>query len=170
MLLLWGNPVLSQASHEKVFKEKEGLLLIDMEDADLRDDWVKDSAAENYTGSGYIYWSEDQYFNETGHGELIYPIEIKTSGIYRIIWRMMVGKGEDVTNHNDNWLKIKGAQIYGEKPNGDRVMPRPACEWVEGFDCPNGTTNDGFFKVYGQDKKFIWQANTSDNDGHDFIC
>ncbi|MGK0364081.1 MAG: hypothetical protein ACI85O_001135 [Saprospiraceae bacterium] len=83
---------------------------------------------------------------------------------------MRVGEGTDVTDHNDIWLKISAPLFYGEKENGHRVSPRPNCESNPDFDCPNGNSADGFFKVYGQDLKFIWQANTSDNDGHEILA
>jgi len=148
------------------FCEKDGLIIIEAEQTKLSQDWVASTNAPDYSGSGYIYWQGDQFLDESGQGEISYPIQIQTSGTYRINWRMLVGKGDDVTDHNDIWLKIKGAQIYGKKPDGHQVMPRPICETNKSFDCPNGNSTNGFFKVYGQDLKFVWQAHTSDNDGH----
>ena len=149
-----------------IFSEKNGLLTIEAEKTTLSQNWNTAAEAPNFSGSGYIYWSGDQYLDKSGQGEITYPIQIQTPGTYRITWRMMVGKDDDVTNHNDNWLKINGAQIYGKKPDGHQVLPRPICENNKDFDCPNGNSTNGFFKVYGQDLKFIWQAHTSDNDGH----
>ncbi|MEL7146215.1 MAG: hypothetical protein AAFO69_07590 [Bacteroidota bacterium] len=131
--------------------------------------WVQATETQNHTSSTYIYWSGEHFFQNTGQGELVYPIYINTPGTYRFVWRMKVGKGIDVTNHNDNWLKVQGAQLYGQKPNGHRIAPQPGCTWMEGYDCPNGSSENGFFKVYGQDTSFIWQAQTSDNDGHELF-
>ncbi|MFK7906357.1 MAG: hypothetical protein AB8B69_14595 [Chitinophagales bacterium] len=170
LLLLLSFSVHFQAFSQSVYEEKDGLLVLEMETAQLEAHWKMDNSASKHTGEGYIYWEGEQFLEETGQGEITYPIYIHTPGTYRIIWRMMVGKGEDVTDHNDNWLKINADRFYGQKADGHRVMPKPNCEKLEEFDCPNGATTNGFFKVYGQDLKFIWQAATSDNDGHDLFA
>ncbi len=162
-------PLSGQNLPINTFIEKDGLVVIEMEDAHLSEGWVKGTIAPNYTGSGYIYWSKKQFLNQPAQGKLVYPIQINTPGQYQLTWRMLVGKGKNITYHNDNWLKITGAQLYGQKTNGHRVMPKPMCAFVEGVDCPNGNSADGYFKVYGQDLNFTWQANTSDYDGHDLF-
>ncbi len=148
--------------------EKDGLLSVEMESVRLSDGWIMGSETDSLGKSvDFIYWGGEQYFNETGHGILEIPIYINSAGTYRIDWRMKVGKGEDVTQHNDYWLKMDGAQIYAQNHKGHKVFPRPACQYVEGYDCPNGSSDDGFFKVYGQKSHFGWHAHTSDHNGHE---
>lgn len=151
---------------DQEYEERNGLLTIEMESAELSEDWQLASAKDGFLGKGYIEWIGEQYLNETGHGVIKYPIKINTVGTYKFTWRMSVGKGDDVTDHNDTWLKIEADDYYAERADGHRVKPKPDCETLPEFDCPEGSTLNGFFKVYGQDLDFVWQANTSDNDGH----
>ncbi len=161
---------LGQSPVNAFFQEKDGLLTIEMEDVPtLTDDWKSDTQTDGFTGSGYLTWEGSQYLDSTGVGPLIYPIAIKNPGKYQFTWRMSVGKGTDVTDHNDTWVKITGDRFYGQKTDGHLVYPRPICEQDtsnKSINCPNGNSRNGFFKVYGQDLNFVWMAATSDHDGH----
>lgn len=165
-----GN-LLAQTSYLSIFKEKNGLLVIEMEAVPtLGEHWKCDTLTPGFTGTGFLTWQGRQFLDTTGVGELVYPIHIENPGKYRFTWRMSVGKGTDVTDHNDTWLKITGDRFYGQKPDGHLVYPRPFCEEDisnKSIDCPNGNSQNGFFKVYGQAVDFIWMAATSDNDGHE---
>ncbi len=148
------------------YEEQNGLLVIEMETGILSEQWVEASSHPNYTGDGYIYWSGNQFFGQTGNGVIDYPIIINTPGTYKFTWRMAVGMGTNVTDHNDSWLKINADEFYGEKGNGHRVKPVPDCQSDPGADCPMGSSTNGFMKVWGQSTNFIWASFTSDNDAH----
>ncbi len=159
----------AQGTNASLFHEQGGLIMIEMEDLPIiHEDWQLDANTPGFTGSGYLSWKGEQYLDSTGVGQLVYPIYIQNPGKYQFTWRMSVGKGADVTDHNDTWLKITADRFYGQKEGGHQVYPRPLCEKSpkNGVDCPNGNSRNGFFKVYGQDFNFVWQAATSDHDGH----
>ncbi|MEM6964063.1 MAG: T9SS type A sorting domain-containing protein [Bacteroidota bacterium] len=149
-----------------LYEEQDGLLVIEMETGILSEQWQTGNTEPNYTGDGYIYWSGSQFFGETGKGPVEYPIKINTPGTYKFTWRMAVGLGTQVSEHNDTWLKIDADDFYGEKATGHLVKPRPQCESDPNADCPQGTSKNGFFKVYGQSTDFIWASYTSDHDAH----
>ncbi|MEM6700649.1 MAG: T9SS type A sorting domain-containing protein, partial [Bacteroidota bacterium] len=101
--------------------------------------------------------------------ELHYNIKINTPGTYKLTWRMAVGRGTMVSDHNDTWLKIEADDFYGKKSN-HIVKPKPQCESDPNADCPNGATLNGFFKVWGQSTNFIWASFTSDHDAHEIFA
>lgn len=53
--------------------------------------------------------------------------------------------------------------MYASKP-GALYKPKPECNTNPDFDCPEGSTRNGFFKVYGNNLAWRFLANTSDND------
>ncbi len=70
--LLISLQLFSQDSIPKLYEEKGGLLIIEMESAELVEDWRKDSTADNFTGEGYVYWSPSSY-QVTGSRHLNLP-------------------------------------------------------------------------------------------------
>ncbi|MEL7160483.1 MAG: DUF5060 domain-containing protein, partial [Bacteroidota bacterium] len=148
------------------YREQNGLLVIELENADDYDGWETAMTIGGATGSGYLHWTGDQFFNQTGNGVLRFPIQISLPGTYRFEWRVAVGFGNNGTEHNDSWLKINGNPFYAEK-GGARLKPKPACNNDPAFGCPEGSSTNGFFKIYGGGvNDFRWQARTSDNDAH----
>ncbi|MEO1449916.1 MAG: T9SS type A sorting domain-containing protein, partial [Bacteroidota bacterium] len=63
-------------------------------------------------------------------------------------------------------LKINASNFFGRKAGGHVVKPRPACDSDPAADCPAGSSNSGFFKVWGQSTNYIWASWTSDHDAH----
>ncbi len=150
-----------------LYEETDGLLVIEMETGILSEQWQEGNTEPNFTGDGYIYWSGTQFFNQTGNGPIEYPIRINTAGTYKFTWRMAVGLGNQVSEHNDTWLKIDADDFYGEKVGtGHIVKPQPECQSDPLADCPMGSSANGFLKVWGQSTSFIWASFTSDNDAH----
>lgn len=136
-----------------------------MEDTKLVENWQKKIDVSGFSGSGYIEWSGLEYFAETNYGHLDYRIKISTPGTYQLKWYSRVGKGTDVTLHNDTWVKIDGAlDYYGKRSDDHIVHPGGVCT----NDCPNGTSLNGYFKVWGaQYDSWTWGGFTSDSDPHD---
>lgn len=171
-----GDPVLGGGSAPNdgidpscVYVMEDGLLVIEMESAKRTDDWVVENTRSGAKGNGYILWTGNQYFNQTGNGEMTYRIYIPESGTYRFNWRVGIFAGNDGTEHNDTWLKINADDFYGQKSNGSTVHPKPSCNQTN--DCPNGSTKDGFFKIYGGSlNNWAWAARTSDHDAHDIYA
>jgi len=149
-----------------IFEEQNGLLVIEYENTQLNEDWVVGNSMQNYTGTGYIYWSGNQFLNQTGHGNLEYSIKINTPGTYRFIHRMASGQGNNTSDFNDMWLKINAAEFYGIKSGGSTVEPAPQCSSNQAPNCPAGSTQNGFFKVYGHQSSLEWDGYTSDGDAH----
>ncbi|MEM6806371.1 MAG: T9SS type A sorting domain-containing protein [Bacteroidota bacterium] len=154
------------------FEEENGLLVIEMESLPLLANWEVANDIPGYTGTGYIQWTGPQYFNQVGRGSIRFNIRINTPGTYIFDWRVAVGKGDDDTRHNDTWLKINGDVFYAKKGVLflSPLKPRPACAVDPNFDCPNGSSAGGFFKVFGGNiNRFEWKAQTSDRDAHDIV-
>lgn len=144
-----------------VYVMENDLLVIEMESGTLVDQWELDTTVNGYTGDGYIYWSGDQFFGQRGIGEIVYKIYVPEAGEYRFVWRNKILQGSNPTEHNDTWLKINGDDFFGRKTDGSIVHPRPECTSTN--DCPNGSSGDGFFKVFGSSlNNWIWRAETSD--------
>ncbi|MEM8891654.1 MAG: T9SS type A sorting domain-containing protein [Bacteroidota bacterium] len=154
------------------FEEQNGLLVVEMENLSLTESWEVAQEIPGFTGSGYIQWTGTQYFNQVGRGVIRLRIRINTPGTYVFNWRVAVANGNDQTLHNDTWLKIKGDVFYAKKGVLflSPIKPRPNCNTDPNFDCPNGSSAAGFFKVFGGTvNRFSWKAKTSDHDAHDVV-
>ncbi|MEM9717735.1 MAG: T9SS type A sorting domain-containing protein [Bacteroidota bacterium] len=144
-----------------VYIMENDLLVIEMESAVLAGDWMQDSYIDGYTGEGYIFWSGNNYFSSSGVGEIVYKIYVPEAGEYRFVWRNKILRGTNFTEHNDTWLKINGDDFFGREGDGSIVHPRPECSTTN--DCPEGSSANGFFKVFGSSlNNWIWRAETSD--------
>lgn len=163
IILSFCNNVFSQ-----VFKEKKGVVLIETESIPAVGEWQHETDTPGEKLKTYIFWKGDEYFSDTRHGELNYRVKIRNPGIYQFKWYTRVGKGDNNTEHNDTWLKIEGVKdFYGKRPDGHIVRPGGTCT----NDCPEGTSMNGFFKVYGAyHDSWAWHGSTSDHDPHDIFA
>lgn len=147
------------------FEEKDGLLVIEMENTDFSGNWKKRTTIANYTGSGYIQWEGNQYFSNTSNGHIEIPITINNPGTYEFRMRVAIGDlSHGTTEHNDTWLKIVADNFYADR-NGALIKPKPDCNNAAGYGCPEGSSLDGFFKMFGGNG-WQWQNKTSDFDDH----
>jgi hypothetical protein len=159
------------------------VVVIEAEDLPLAGMWQTDTANAGYTGTGYILWTGSSQNNNPGQGLIAVDLYIPTAGRYHLQWRNRIGMGTNTTEHNDTWLRFAQAgSYYGLKTqNGleSRRYPKPTCDDqnlmsmvaaspdVASAQCPNGSTSDGWLKVYSSGANdWSWSTNTSDNDGH----
>jgi len=149
-----------------VFQEANALLMVEFEDGafEASSEWefVEDNQV---SGGTYAVWRGADNFNAPGSGLVTFTLNIQNPGVYRFSWTSSVTNGDNGTEHNDSWLRFPDAtDFYGEK-SGSRVYPGDTGKTPN----PNGSSKDGWFKVYrsGNDLDFKWQARTSDNDAHD---
>ncbi|MGF1457072.1 MAG: calcium-binding protein [Alphaproteobacteria bacterium] len=168
------------------FVEKDGLVIIEAESADtLPGDWEN---AETYstsessqvsnpddaTGNNFIVWQGNQFLNRPGNGVITYHIQINNPGLYELDWHNQVGLGTSTRDHNDTWVKIEADAFYAVKNNGSVVRPRgtnPENDFPDGAGFPNGSSADGWFKVYSSGaNNWRWSARTSDNDAHTVVA
>lgn len=162
-----------------IFLETEGLVLIEIEQADITDtDWIKNDRLTDFSGEGYLVWEGDNSFQNPGKGLLTFNVRINNPGTYRFIWRSQITEGESNTESNDSWLRIADAKhFYGKKNNGHIVYPRgtqqapiPESSSQNSTE-PEGSSKEGWFKVYmNKGGEWHWQARTSDNDAHDIFA
>jgi hypothetical protein len=155
--------------------------VIEAETLPLVEDWAIRSDDAGFTGSGYIRWEGRSRNNDPTHGVMEVAIEITEPGRYRLQWHNRIGMGDDPTEHNDTWVKFpSSAAYYGVKNNSDpeeRRYPKPLCEDAAAMAaiaaapevaeavCPEGSTRDGWLKVYSSGARdWRWSTNTSDND------
>jgi len=169
------------------YEVESGVLVIEAEDLPLSGSWqvVSSSDFSGFTGTGYIEWTGNSQNNNPGQGLISVAIDIPQAGRYRWQWRNQIGMGNNTTEHNDTWLRFPDAAAYYGKreQNGaeTRRYPKPICEdaylmctvestGVDEASCPDGSTSDGWLKVYssGADS-WKWSTRTSDNDAHDIF-
>jgi Secretion system C-terminal sorting domain len=149
------------------FEEKNGLLVIEMENTNFSQSWTKRTTIAGATGTGYIQWEGAENFGATSSGRIEIPIKINTAGTYEFRWRMAVGNTEHgLTEHNDTWLKIEASTFYAQK-NTLFIKPKPDCnDTTDIYACPDGSSVDGFFKMFGGGASWQWQNKTSDFNDH----
>ena len=167
----YAQPILESCDF---FEEENGLLVVELENLPLSDSWEVAQHIDGYTGSGYIQWAGNQFFNQTGNGPISFQVKINTPGTYIFNWRVAVGSGDDGTLHNDTWLKINGDNFYAKQGGvhtTSRLKPKPQCHTDPNYGCPNGSSSNGFFKIFGgRVGEFQWKAKTSDHDAHDIAA
>ncbi|WP_088340990.1 DUF5060 domain-containing protein [Robiginitalea sediminis] len=153
----------SSGACEATYEEQGGRLIIEAENLPLAAGWQTRTAAEGYTGSGYIEWTGGNFFNAPGNGQINVPIKINTPGTYRFEWRSKVGEGTNSTESNDSWLRFPDADDFYGDQNGHLVYPIGSGKTPN----PNGAGSEGWFKVFLSGTiNWTWSTNTSDNDGH----
>lgn len=162
------KPVEGGSGCAAIWEEQDGLVVIEMENNILTESWESSTEVGGFSGNSYIQWTGGQHFNATGNGVLNYAVQIHTPGTYVFDWRVGVGFGNSSTEHNDSWLKIEGDNFYAiRSENNSQVKPRPACNNDPDYNCPDGSSTNGFFKNYGGPiSGWSWQSRTYDHAPH----
>ncbi|MDO6516266.1 hypothetical protein [Zobellia uliginosa] len=147
-----------------IFKEKNGLVNVEFENAQFPDGWVLKSDGDSFTGKGYMVWEGDQYLGNPGNGKTSFKIEIKNTGTYRFLWKSAVKSGNSGSDHNDTWLRFNDADDFYAQKDDSIVYPKDTGKTPH----PEGASKDGWFKIYrsGSNLDFKWQSSTFDNKGH----
>ncbi|MEM6737447.1 MAG: T9SS type A sorting domain-containing protein [Bacteroidota bacterium] len=146
-----------------IFEEVNGLVVIEAESAFEYGNWENETSIGGYTGESYLHYKGPNLYNTVGLSKLTFKINISTIGTYRFQWRSRIAQGTENTEHNDSWMRIKGAaKFYAKKdssilhPGGSGLTPNP-----------NGSSIGGYFKVYQNNLgSWTWQTRTSDHDPH----
>lgn len=161
------NPVACQDANTAIYEEKDGLIAVEFESISDHNDWIKENTIAGFLGTNYLVWTGDQSTNTPGNGLLTYKIKINNQGTYRFIWRSRVTNGTSGSEHNDSWLRFADASSFYGKKGESIVYPADTGQ----SPTPNGSSKDGWFKIYksGAADQWKWQSSTSDNDAHDIF-
>jgi len=149
---------------DAVFIEEDGLVVAEFENNLFNGAWQFRTNEPNFSGEGFMVWTGSQSFNDPGNGLVRFSIQIQNPGTYRFVWRSAVTIGDSGSEHNDTWLRFPDANDFFGRRNGSTIFPNGTGKTPN----PNGSSSDGWFKVYrsGGDLGFKWQSSTSDNDAH----
>lgn len=97
------------AGRIKVFKEKDGLLIMELEHAPLPDLWAFRADTSGYSGAGYLAWQGENNYSKREIGVLELHFEIVHEGNYGLTIRNKIG-GTDRGNNNDLNISFQGGQ------------------------------------------------------------
>ncbi|MEO0321358.1 MAG: hypothetical protein AAF447_00235 [Myxococcota bacterium] len=167
------------------FETREGIAVIEGEQLPFVDEWRVGRDADA-SGGAYLEWSADSHNNDTSFGRFELTLRLANAGTYVLDIHTRIGRGDNPTEHNDLWMQIADAgAFYGRRDRDgaeSRVLPRPLCmdddalaaqeaeEGVGEVRCPEGSSRDGYFKVYSSGARdWRWSARTSDNDAHTLV-
>ncbi|MBW1296851.1 hypothetical protein [Aquimarina litoralis] len=158
-------PISCENSDNLVYEEKDGLVVAEFESITNSNDWNIENTVNGFLGTSYLVWKGDQFLNAPGNGLLTYNIKINTPGTYRFLWRSRITNGTSGSEHNDSWLRFADASSFYGKKGESIVYPGDTGQTPN----PNGSSKDGWFKIYksGPADEWKWQSSTSDNDAHD---
>lgn len=147
------------------FVENNGIAVIEAENTNIPSGWNQETSLGSFTGNSYLIWRGSNAFNSPGSlGVITYSVQINNPGKYRFIWRNAIGviaSSIPNTEHNDSWLKINSNLFYGER-SGGKVWPVGSGN----FPTPEGSSGNGYFKIYTNTIGWSWSTQTSDNDPH----
>jgi len=165
------------------FEAVDGVLVIEAESLPVTEAWSVGSDGDA-SGGFFVEWTDGSNNQDTSRGRFEVRLRFDDPGLYRLQIRNRVGRGNEPTEHNDTWFRFPDvADFFAFKGPADdqrRVYPRPRCNddevtgMVEARDdvrrvrCPEGSSRDGYFKVYSSSAlDWRWSARTSDNDPHE---
>ncbi|MBQ4803637.1 hypothetical protein J8L88_12315 [Aquimarina sp. MMG015] len=161
------DPITCQNPDSAIYEEKDGLVAVEFESIKDHNDWIKENTTTGFLGTHYLVWKENQFLGAPGNGLLTYKIKISNPGVYRFIWRSRITNGTSGSEHNDSWLRFADASKFYGKKGESVVYPADTGQ----SPTPNGSSKDGWFKIYksGPADQWKWQSSTSDNDAHDIF-
>jgi hypothetical protein len=151
-----------------IFNEKNGLILVEFEDAEFTEDWKLKTDGNEFSGKGYMVWEGSQSLGNPGNGTATFNLKIETPGTYQFIWHSAVTIGSNGTEHNDTWLRFNDADDFYAQKGTSIVYPKDTGKTPN----PEGATKDGWFKIFrsGSTMEFKWQSSTYDNNSHDVFA
>lgn len=152
-------------SSDYEFKEKDGIVKVEFENADFGPGWELETGDDHTTGLGYMVWKGSDFFSKPSSDLVTYKLNISTPGTYKFVWNSAVTIGTSGTESNDTWLRFANANDFYAKKGNEIVYPKGTGKTPN----PEGASSDGWFKIYrsGNDLDFKWQARTSDSDPHE---
>lgn len=153
-------------AQSQIFQEANGLLTIDLENTEIPTGWCLENSIPDFTGTGYLQWTNGDQFGNPGQGLLTYRVQISTPGTYRVQIRAFIAEGDDHTESNDVWIRIADADDFFAQKNNSLIYPHGSGKSPN----PNGAGKEGWFKSYmSQLDQWSWQTRTSDHDAHDIF-
>jgi len=157
-------PIMLNGQAIPTYQGSDGLVVIEIESAIEKSNWLLDTTKIGYTGDGYLLYKGPDLFNLPGNSVLNFKVVIDKPGKYKFNWRSRIALGTSNTEHNDSWLRFKDASdFYGQK-NDEKVYPKGVGKTPN----PEGSSKDGWMKIYQNVRGgWTWQTRTSDNDPHD---
>lgn len=146
----------------QLYQEENGLVIIDAENTTSRlGSWQRRNSILNYTGTGYLDFTGNDYLSGRPNCPLLYTFRINKPGLYALHLRCaretQVIDGEmrkDVAN--DCYVRVQGK--YDAGPNAGKK---------HGDDAPLTLLKKDTKFFGGNDKKFVWASgNRLDPGGH----
>ncbi len=142
-----------------VFQAQNGLVVMEIESVPNIVNWTPRTSPTGFTGVGFYEYTGPNRFGSPNTNETLkYEFEITQPGKYRVQWRSRIVKGNNNTDHNDNWLRVNvpnANNFYGERAGSSNFT---------------GGKQSGFFKIYTNQIGFwSWQTTTRDFDPHNIF-
>ena len=167
-ILAIGIKGLTAQCGDALFEEQNGIAVLEMESGNLPSNWERETGEAGFTGNSFIAWRGSDFFNSPGNGVIEYKVRINNPGTYRFVWRSQAGVGNSTTEHNDSWLRFPDADdFFAVRGNGSStIFPRGSGRTPN----PNGSSSNGWFKIYVNNLNWDFRTVTSDNDPHNIFA
>lgn len=146
------------------FKEKNGLIVFEAEEATLVQDWEEQTTIGNFTGSGYIIWTGPKNLSNPGVGVLDYVFEIDNPGTYRFEMRSQIDNqgnpNVEKDARNDSFVRFPDAdEVYAaDGVDGSKYYPKGS---NQNPTIP-GAGNENWVKVFMGQFEWTWGTNSGD--------
>lgn len=132
--LLVASGTLSLSAVAATYLEEDGVVIFEVEEANVPGKWIVGSRTAGYTGNGYLEWNGEQRYGAGAaeDGKITYRIRISNPGNYQFRWRNRINRGNQNTEHNDSFLRLpSGANVADEYPIGNwtKVYMNKANTW-----------------------------------------
>ena len=154
------------------FEENNGLLVIEAENTTLNGNWELLTDIGNYTGTGYIAWTDPtNSLNTPGVGILTYSFEINNPGTYRFKMRSQI----DITG-NPNTPSDARNDSFVRFPDADDVYAADGVAGTPHYPKGSGKTptidgagGDNWVKVFQGQYSWTFGTNSSEEESLDLF-
>ncbi len=139
--------VASLSAQSVVYQEAGGVVVVEAETMALVSPWTVASSVSGYQGTGYLRGGQDS-FATPGIAVMEFTFTVQTSGRYQINWRSRVGRGSEITEHNDSWARLTD-------DGGNSLAP---------VSNSNVKAGDEWYKLYVNNLNWDYETSNKDND------
>lgn len=128
-----------------LYKEDNGLIVVEFESTPPAGDWVEETGFTGFTFQSYYRWNGPDHFNSPGKGTIGYRLDVRQSGKWELSLRNR-HEHADSTLENDVWVRMDGGTWFKLFSNGSGTVGQ--WNWNSVFDISghphaNWTLNKG---------------------------
>lgn len=138
-----------QNCNQGVFQESDGIVVFEAESTLLSDGWSMENTIDDYSGDGYITWTNSTAIETNGQGLLAYRFKITKPGLYTVKMRNY-HSCDDFTECNDVYVKMNDSEW---RKNFNHTLSE--WDWNTQQDIDHVFSNSNYFLKKGEHTLYL---------------